>query len=1485
MWLLPAVLAACTAASAAPPAGDLSASIRLPQDREAEGLLSEAQGAAGRGDFAQAAALLQQVLEGGAERFVAIDGSHRNARDEANRRIAAFPGEGRAAYERHSGNAARVALDEALRSGDSAAPLEVAARYRQTRAGSDALRRLAERDMDSGRFPEAALAWQALIEQSGDAEGTARRDPQAVVAWCAALLLAGETDAARQIADRFQPALEGRTVGAGGRSAREQIAGLMNSPAFRNPAPPDSSRASHSERPEALLPTAGTPAWEFATWPPAVEPDALERHLTRLGESGVAPVSYGRPVATTGGIVARTVDAVVCLDVTSGELSWRYAADVSDLTPAPGISPSDRLLERWLGDAPLSAVTCDAERVYLLMPHVPRRTQGEPAPPPEVQSATPRRLIALNAQDGRPAWELAPDSVSLDATLDAIAAPLILHGPPTPHRGELYLLAEQGEALHLMVLDPQSGGLRWTVRLGHVDRGLGRDDRRLAQFCAVAVQGGTAYCPTGGGALIAVDLLTRRVRWGVRYPREPVRSQDPESLHGSLAPRQVLWGNGWTDLFVAATDDRVLLASPESESLWAFEVETGALAWWQARGAGQYVAGVFDDVVVVVGRSAIIGLRAGDGESLWTTAIDEPAGRGFATATHYVLPLLRGGVAAVAIAGGDTVRTYPRGGPPPLLEWPDDAAGVAAWRPRHLTWADGGVIEQSVDGVRRLKGLEAELDRARHAAAAGDPPSASQLADAASLAREAGSFTEAVGFAEQCRQSLSGADAEAARRDLLDLVFWSWGEPEQDANRISRAESLATSSREKLLTAYCAWRQVPATARQEDVARSFALLDGFNEPCFAVLDGGARRVRLDRLVASRWWSASRGLNEQEKTDFDRAIDAELAVRLNGQGALAKAEWAERLALLTQGKRLQLGLAPQWSSVRGFVQRQLRLQALTGDEDRAVAASALQQLALLFESHQDFDDAARAYRRLRDDFADVRLPEGAAVADVLDRLPAGSPTRRRMQGELPPVWPMRSPRVSVRPWPEGAIYFIPVRVEAERGGLFDRLNVAVDRLGGTVRFSGAGFHRPWALQLPRSNSLLRSAQMAPDLRRAWGFGQMLVLQVGADVFGIAPFDAAGEPGATLLWPPPGARVSATDAALVRESVVQTIAPRRRLAVSDAGRERTDHLGQLVGQVGPVRAGYFCVLERGMLVARDTSTGEELWRRSGVPGTARCMGDDHRIVVADFYHDELHVLDALDGRLVRSGPAGYTEDQVLQTEGTGVLREEVDATEAGGSAGLRIERVDIALGITVWDAAYPPGAVCFPIDQELCGVLAPGGLLRLVRLVDGTELASHSVDVPATVTRIVRLCDADSLFVVISGPRTDAALEAATPAAGLHTNEGHRRAIVNGTWHAFDRSTGALRWSRPLDNASLLLDQAFDVPILICNEHTYPPDRIGQGVPVQRIRCFDKRSGELVYEGFHDARHNYFIVERDAAAGWVELRLPGEVVRFDYSAAAP
>jgi hypothetical protein len=301
---------------------------------------------------------------------------------------------------------------------------------------------------------------------------------------------------------------------------------------------------------------------------------------------------------------------------------------------------------------------------------------------------------------------------------------------------------------------------------------------------------------------------------------------------------------------------------------------------------------------------------------------------------------------------------------------------------------------------------------------------------------------------------------------------------------------------------------------------------------------------------------------------------------------------------------------------------------------------------------------------------------------------------------------------------------------------------------------------------------------------------------------------------------------------------------------------------------------------VLTAYDTATGEELWSRRNLPPGASCCGDDHHVIVINEAEGRREVLRALDGERLRSFTAEYSSEQVLLTSGSRILLEEGGVKPSGVRFPDTLTLWDLVGDAAVWKAEFPAGSACFPVDSRRCGVLDPEGTITLLRLNDGQPIARHTVKTPQQVVRVLAIVDPDAIHVIVSGPPSDPAFP--TPAGGMHLNEGYRRAIVHGTWHAFDRDSGTWRWSRTIDNASLLLDQALDVPLLVFNEHIHPSDSMGQGTLVQRVRCFDRRTGELLYESQGRAPHNYFVVERDEAAGWVDVRLPGQIVRFDFSA---
>jgi hypothetical protein len=269
----------------------------------------------------------------------------------------------------------------------------------------------------------------------------------------------------------------------------------------------------------------------------------------------------------------------------------------------------------------------------------------------------------------------------------------------------------------------------------------------------------------------------------------------------------------------------------------------------------------------------------------------------------------------------------------------------------------------------------------------------------------------------------------------------------------------------------------------------------------------------------------------------------------------------------------------------------------------------------------------------------------------------------------------------------------------------------------------------------------------------------------------------------------------------------------------------------------------------------------------------------VILYDSFGGRITVLSALDGSVVKEWNPGFQEEQLIAVwEATGLI-------ESAGDQQYRLDAVSLRHDEIVWTRELTADSTAFPAGPDWQGVLHPDGQVEVLRRSDGGTAGTLSVDVPQPLVHIRCLHDAERLYLILSGSRNDPSLEAATPGGGIQSNEGHRRLIVNGECYALDRNNLKLQWRSPISNASVALDQPVDVPLLICNELRYPPDRIGQGAMVGRVRVIDRRTGELLYDDETAAVHNYFLIERNAEAGWVELRLPGRVIRFDFAEKSP
>ena len=198
---------------------------------------------------------------------------------------------------------------------------------------------------------------------------------------------------------------------------------------------------------------------------------------------------------------------------------------------------------------------------------------------------------------------------------------------------------------------------------------------------------------------------------------------------------------------------------------------------------------------------------------------------------------------------------------------------------------------------------------------------------------------------------------------------------------------------------------------------------------------------------------------------------------------------------------------------GFSQTQMALWEATTSSDRHRAAEAWRDLAERCRSHGNRRQAALCYRRLAADFGGVRFDDGLGPADLIAMMKDDRPLSREIEEVGSDPWPAALPEAITDPDSGSSVQFFHLPVEIVPGSVCERLDVALDHQAETLRFQGNGHSTYWDVALPSDNPRFRGGF---PLHRAWGVGPLIIAQVGTDLFGIVPLDAAGEPAPALLW---------------------------------------------------------------------------------------------------------------------------------------------------------------------------------------------------------------------------------------------------------------------------------------------------------------------------------------------------------------------------------
>lgn len=711
--------------------------VSLPTDRLRERQLDRARRLVADNRWSDAATLLDEILAADRDFFFRPDlqkNTWRSIKSDASRLVGELPPEGREAYALQFRARAERLLAQAIAQGDADAVVTVARRWPHTPAGQQATLLAALAAIDDNQ-PLAAVAWLDRLSAASAREFEPTVSLMRAKAWW----LAGQRDKALRMLEQARGSgaasvrVGGRDVslsfppGNGADGAAAFLASIAGEQAVAGDATSsawwmhrgDAARNAVSAATRPLL----VPRYRVPLTRHPEESRLLENRRQLFADREAPLLPAGKPLAVGGLIVLHSPMGLLAVDFDSGKRVWLQtgssaglwvdehgAADTGELgeddMPADGAGS----VLSVFGDATSGTLSSNGRLVFAV------ETNAADAARPVAANGMRRimagatrqvgnRLSAYDAQGrGGLRWRL-PATAARDG--DAAGGETWYMGAPLVLGDQLFVLVEERGEIRLDVLAAADGAVLWSQPLAELDEeqaaDTGRAQQRRLAGLSPSFADGVLVCPTGSGALVAVDLATRTLLWASNYavPMEQgaqvmrfgVRVQVGGLngrglvLNGRLGGTATAAG-GWRDAVPIVAGGRVILGAVEAEKLLCLDLRSGGLVWEVPRGESLYVAGVVDGRVIVVGRNGVDALSLADGTRAWRKPVDlgaaSPSGSGVVTPSRLFLPTDAPEVVEIAIADGSILGRSPA------------RSGVV---PGNLVAYRGELISQGVDSL------------------------------------------------------------------------------------------------------------------------------------------------------------------------------------------------------------------------------------------------------------------------------------------------------------------------------------------------------------------------------------------------------------------------------------------------------------------------------------------------------------------------------------------------------------------------------------------------------------------------------------------------------------------------------------------------------------------------------------------------------------------------------------------------------------------
>ncbi|MCS7305768.1 MAG: PQQ-binding-like beta-propeller repeat protein [Thermoguttaceae bacterium] len=1094
------------------------------------------------------------------------------------------------------------------------------------------------------------------------------------------------------------------------------------------------------------------------------------------------------------------------------------------------------LHERFWGETGFGLLSSDGRRVYGLE-DIPFRfpvqfqrvvvtADGRRRPEPYVQKNY-NLLVAYDLQTGKALWELGgpPDVEGMK-----LAGAYFL-GPPFPLGGRLYVVALIDEETQLLELAAETGLVLSRLRLSAkqsdsqpqqallMAMGIPLDRVRGGELphSMPAYADGILVCRTADNHYVAVDLMTRSIRWIYEAAQEEEELSGPAGIFG-LVPAAIrrayaAWkqqDDRWLDTGILIGEGYVVLTPPSADKLICLRLVDGHRQWSVSRRDGLFVAAVADGKVVVVGREGLWAVRLEDGQPAWATgsiawpAGSLPAGRGYRKDRYYYLPLTTAEVAAFDLEGG---RLVARSRSPQQII------------PGNLVAGNAVILSQDVDGLYRWEILDHRAKQTQTCLTQ-SPHDPQALLDHAEVLLAQGQWQNCLDLLQQAKPALGPSAQTQAKFQKLVADAAQDGLLLDPPGLLARLEQIEQLRTEGDLQTYLTQLLAQAYRQQGQIETAFdrylSLLrqtDKLSERHQRLSTG--HTVRQDRLLAAQLAELYRQAPPELRTKLETKIHFwKQPDRLE--------DFLRYFAFHPETQHVRLELAHRYVEAGRFLEAEWLLQSVFEQAEPAKQRLAAVRLAELYRKTGRHEAAAAVYRLLAGPWANLVCADGKTGRQLLEALPTEDPVQTLLAAKDP--WPLQPIKVESISKPFAHRYGFSLNM-MKRTSFAPALTFRFDPNQHHLEIGHPSGKKTEPISISRPPIQLGINHNLYSYSQGVLRGHTLIAWLGNLVAGV---DLLSEPRRNL-WIQP-------------IQSAQSPHPLFGMVVLGGQRPLRQSSPFLANEPLPlvVTSHTVCFQQDRKLVAVDplkASEHQPLWSRTDLPEQADLFGDEEVLLVTGPGQQEATVLSTLDGSRLGTRRVPPMKNRLL-VWGRRVLcwKSEQQACQALLEDPWKQQ--------ILWKRDFPAKSQPWPlVDEGRLAVLAPSGVLVLLDLETGQDVFQTSVDPEPNLDNIVVLTASNRYFVLANRPFQ--------PTGPIFVSRQLPDAIpVHGRLTALDRQTAQPLWSTEVLEQTLRLDQPGDLPILVFYNISYRQGTNPRGdivtQPWENLLCLDVRTGAVVHQ---------------------------------------